>query len=339
MRCRRRCCADTADRAGTCLCRLPQRLCRCFLAVLCGGWLIWLLLGVLRIARLACRSKANDRHDELGNVPPWAYRQPDPLIYSQQYLQSLGLAVTWSNPDIHVEAAAAPGSPVDSHSLQPDTDYLVVARIWNGSTTAPAPGLPVKVSYLSFGIGTTRHDVGMTSVDLPVKGAVGCPATAVVPWHTPAAPGHYCLQVDLLWDDDANPANNLGQHNTDVKPLNSPHAAFAVPLRNNTTERARVVLHTDAYRIPELTPCDERGRQDSPRARLERHEPAAWPLPPGWRVDVQPSEAVLAAGEQTTVIVDITAPDGFVGRQAINVHAEGGGELLGGVTLYVEGTG
>jgi hypothetical protein len=296
------------------------------------------LLGLLRIARLACSSKAGDG-DERGNVPPWAYRQPDPLIYSQQYLQSLGLAVTWDNPDIHVEAAAAPGTPVDSHALQADTDYLVVARIWNGATTAPAPGLPVKVSYLSFGIGTTRHDVGMTSVDLPVKGAVGCPATAVVPWHTPATPGHYCLQVELMWDDDANPVNNLGQHNTDVKPLNSPHAAFAVPLRNNTAQRARVVLRADAYRIPELTPCDEQGRQDNPQARLERHRREAWAIPQGWRVDVQPSEASLAPGEQTTVTVDITAPDGFVGRQAVNVHADSGGELLGGVTLYVEGTG
>jgi len=52
-----------------------------------------------------------------------------------------------TNPDIHVELAATPGVPVDSHALKPDTDYLVVARIWNGSNTAPAPGLPIKVSY------------------------------------------------------------------------------------------------------------------------------------------------------------------------------------------------
>jgi hypothetical protein len=39
------------------------------------------------------------------------------------------------------------------------------------------------------------------------------------------------------------------------------------------------------------------------------------------------------------VTVDITAPDGFVGRQGINVHAEANGQLLGGVTLYVDGTG
>ena len=81
-----------------------------------------------------------------------------------------GIAVTWDNPDIHLELPGVPGTPVDSHSLNPDTVYVVVARIWNGATTAPALGLPVKVSYLEFGIGTTRHDVGMDKVDLPVKG-------------------------------------------------------------------------------------------------------------------------------------------------------------------------
>ena len=84
-------------------------------------------------------------------MPAWAYRQPDPLIYSQPFLQAQGLAVTWDNPDIHVELASAPGIPVDSHSLSPDTNYVVVARIWNGSTTAPAVRLPVKVSYSSSG--------------------------------------------------------------------------------------------------------------------------------------------------------------------------------------------
>jgi hypothetical protein len=306
--------------------------------MLCAGWLVWLIWSLLRIARVACRDKGSDRHEH-GIVPPWAYRQPDPLIYSQKYLQSLGLAVTWDNPDIHVESPAAPGIPVDAHSLQPDTDYVVVARIWNGSTTAPAPGLPVQVSYLSFGIGATRNDVGATVVDLPVKGAVGCPATASVTWRTPPTPGHYCLQVDLLWDDDANLDNNMGQHNTDVKPLNSPHAAFAVPVRNNTAERARVVMRVDGYRIPELPPCQPDTDEDAPGRRLERHRREAWTAPDGWDVSIEPSQATLAPGQELVVTVDITAPDGFVGRQAINVHADTGGELLGGVTLYVEGTG
>jgi hypothetical protein len=319
---------------------LPRWLRRLWLALVVG-WLLWLLKGLIRLCRLAHRDQGN----AVGNtVPAWAHQQADPLIYSQVYLQSLGLAVTWDNPDIHVESPAAPGVPVDAHDLKPDTAYLVVARVWNGSTSAPAPGLPVRFSYLSFGAGTARHDVATTTVDLPVKAAPGCPATATVAWRTPATPGHYCLQVELLWDDDANPANNLGQSNTDVKPLNSPHAAFTFPVRNNLRERAVIALTADGYTLPPLEPC----RSPAPRgaaaaaapslARLDRHRAADWPLPAGWQVVIDPSEVALGAGAESEVTVDITAPDGFVGRQAINVHATSGSRLIGGVTLYVDGS-
>ena len=320
-------------------CCRPPRCCRggCFEVLIKLLFLVWLVALVKQLIRL-CRAANRDRgraHE--GNVPAWAYRQPDPLIYSQQYLQSLGLAVTWHNPDIHLELPGAPGVEVDSNALLPDTDYVVVARIWNGATTAPAPALPVKVSYLEFGIGTTHHDVGVKKVDLPAKGAVGCPATARVGWHTPPAPGHYCLQVELLWDDDAQPGNNLGQHNTDVKALNSPHAAFTFPVRNDRPERRLITIELDGYTLPELDPCGEDGHERG--GRLARHQRWAWPLPDGWRVIADPSELALAAGDSADVTVDVTAPDGFVGRQAINVHALSGSDLLGGVTLYVDGSG
>jgi hypothetical protein len=302
-------------------------------------WLVWLLKSLLRLGKLANRDRSR-RND--GTVPPWAYRQPDPLIYSQQYLQAHGLAVTWDNPDIHLELLTAPGIPVDSHSLKPDTEYVVVARIWNGATTAPALGLPVRVSYLEFGIGTVRHDVGMETVDLPVKGAIGCPAFAQVGWRTPVQPGHYCLQVELLWKDDANPANNIGQHNTDVKPLNSPHAVFTFPVRNDGPVRRAVNLQFDSYRIPAQESCQTEDADpdgaDHRQKLIERHRRVAWPAPPGWAVVVHPGEVVLAPGESVTASVDINAPDGFRGRQAFNVYAESGPDLIGGVTLYVDGS-
>jgi hypothetical protein len=176
-----------------------------------------------------------------------------------------------------------------------------------------------------------------------VKGAPGCPAFAQVGWHTPPKAGHYCLQVELLWNDDANPANNMGQHNTDVKPLNSPHAAFTFPVRNDGPDRRALLIRTDAYRIPPVERCvpEERGPDggDHPAQLFERHLPQAWPIPAGWTVVVDPSEAVLGPGESVDVDVDITAPDGFRGRQAINVLASSGPELVGGVTLYVDGSG
>lgn len=316
--------------------RCRSSLWRDLLRLLALAWVIWLLKGLVRLCRAFNRGQRRGGPPS-NTVPAWAYRQPDPMIYSQSYLQSLGLAVTWDNPDIHLERADAPGVPVDAHSLAPDTDYVVVSRVWNTATTAPAPGLPVKVSYLEFGIGTVRHDVGMTKVDLPVKGAVGCPAFARVGWRTPPTRGHYCLQVELLWDDDAQPANNLGQTNTDVKALNSPHAAFTLPVRNDRAEPRPVALQVDAYAIPPLDPCAD--RQDDPRGRLSRHQTWAWPLPDGWRVSVLPERLELAPGATVDATVEVTAPDGFVGRQAINVHALSGQDLLGGVTLYLEGSG
>ena len=311
-----------------------------FLWLLLLAWLGWLLWSLVRLCRLACRDRGRPQH---GTVPAWAYRQPDPLIYSQRYLQARGLAVTWDNPDIRLELAAAPGVAVDSHALSPNTDYVIVARVWNGSTTAPAVDLPVKVSYLEFGIGTTRHDVGLASVDLPVKGAAGCPAFARIPWRTPAQAGHYCLQVELLWDDDANALNNLGQHNTDVKSLNSPRAAFRFPVRNDRATGRLIRLETDGYHIPPPLPCPHEGRGGDigaqRRTLLARHDRAAWPIPEGWHVVVEPREARLPPGESTIVTVDVTAPDGYGGRQVINVSGFDGPDLVGGVTLYVEGTG
>ena len=162
-------------------------------------------------------------------------------------------------------------------------------------------------------------------------------------WRTPPAAGHYCLQVELVWPDDAEPGNNLGQHNTDVKALNSPHAMFRFPARNDGAAARLLRLVADAYEIPPLQPCrpERRGHDAGPRRRelLARHNRAAWPVPEGWDVAVEPAEARLGPGESIEVTVDITAPDGYRGRQVVNVHGFDGPDLVGGVTLYAEGSG
>ena len=108
-------------------------------------------------------------------VPPSIYKKPDPLIYSQSYLMSLGLGVTWDNPDVHLELG---GVAVPSHDLQPATTYGVKANIWNSSMEAPAVNLLVRFYYLSFGIGAARTFIGETHVDLAVKGSPMLPAVA-----------------------------------------------------------------------------------------------------------------------------------------------------------------
>jgi hypothetical protein len=285
-------------------------------------------------------------HEGCLRVPRDIYKRPDPLIYSQSFLMKQGLAVTWDNPDIWLEQN---GVAVPSSALSPDTDYDVVARIWNGSNEAPAINMRVDFSYLSFGIGTTSTSIGSTFVDLPVKGAADCPAFTKIKWRTPIVAGHYCLQVRLIWPDDAEPDNNLGQENTNVKPLNSPHAAFTFPVRNDLGTTRLLRLTADAYRLAPPGPCDEPRPGQTPtlsaeeaaalrRRALVRHGRQQFPLPPGWTVLLQPQELQLEPGAEQLVTVDITAPAAFAGRQTLNINAFDDARLVGGVTLYVEGS-
>jgi len=270
--------------------------------------------------------------------------QPDPLIYDQYYLAAQGLAVTWDNPDIHLEQG---GVLIAPHALQPNQTYDIVARIWNSVTNAPVAQLPVHFSYLSFGVGTTKTEIDTQKVDLGVKGSVHCPAFARQPWTTPVTPGHYCIQVTLDWGDDLNPANNLGQTNTDVQPLNSPRATFTFALRNPTRRALTFTLRADDYVIPARRPCHtepaltpeqtEEERALRRRQVLVAHGRERYGLPAGWQIDITPAEAPLEPDEERTVTVVTNAPDGFVGRKAINVNAFAGETLIGGVTLYAEG--
>jgi hypothetical protein len=271
---------------------------------------------------------------ERQTIPATIYTRPDPMIYDQYYLQSLGLAVTWDNPDIHLERP--PGTPVSSHDLKPNTEYHVISRIWNLSERAPAPHLPVQVSYLTFGIGTKKTTFAEKVVNLPVKGSPGLPVFADVLWTTPPDPGHYCLRVELMWPrlDDDNPDNNLGQLNTDVKALHSP-ATFEFPVRNDHVSRTRQIrLVADAYHIPPLQACDDDAQREPAAAR---HDPRKFPVPEGWRVEISPSQFALAPLREEMVSVTVVAPDGFVGRRSFNINALDEADLLGGVTLSVEG--
>ncbi len=268
------------------------------------------------------------------DIPPHTYKRPDPMIYSQYYLMSKGIAITWDNPDIQLFDSG--GVAVPSHSLTPGTPYDIRARIWNGSTDAPAVNVLVRFYYLSFGAGTIRNYIGETYVDVAVKGSPAGPAEARMRWTTPPA-GHYCIQVELDWIDDANPLNNLGQENVDVKKLNSPNATFTFPVRNTSARRRTLTLRADSYAIPRRGAChEERPAGRDVRDPYEHHRPALYPIPEGWIVEIAGGpELTLAPGEQIDISVKITAKDGFTGTQAINVNALDDAGLAGGVTLYV----
>jgi hypothetical protein len=304
-----------------------------FLArLLAYGW----ILALIHLARRVCellRKLAKRPPGRSRKVSPYlcnpiseqAFRRPDPLIYSQAQLMALGLAVTWDNPDIVLQRN---GADVPSSQLQPDTEYDVVARIWNGSTDAPVAALPVRFSYLSFGIGVESHPIGKAVVSLGVKGGPNHPASARMRWRTPAVGGHYCLQVLLEPVDDVNYANNLGQENTQVAVAHSP-AEFAFQLRNAGTRQETFRFEVDAYAIPEPPPC--------PRPRdAPSHDRRDYPVPAGWTVVLDPSQPQLAPDAETTVHVKATPPDAFHGRQPLNVNAFDSTGFAGGVSLYVE---
>lgn len=291
-----------------------------------------------------------------GKITPDVYRRADPLIYSQSYLREQGLAVTWDNPDIQL---FRDGAPVSSSTLDADTEYEIRATIWNNSTEAPAVGLGVDFFFRDFGIGPAPIAIGSDVVTLPVKGAPGHPALARAIWRTPADPGHYCLKVQLNWADDANPKNNLGQENTTVGIASSP-AVFRFPVVNEATVRRVLRLVADAYEIPSPIDCRKRPKKkhsDRQHPKLAvravfvpsterdadwtfarvRHGEAAFPVPAGWSVEIEPESLNLAAGEEQQVSVSVTPPQEFSGQQTINVNALHGTDLVGGVTLFVNG--
>ena len=273
-------------------------------------------------------------------IPHPNFKRPDPLIYDQYYLMSLGLAVSWQNPDIQILQG---GTPVtSSYDLQPATAYTIRARIWNGSTDAVCADMPVFFSYLSFGVGAASHPIGDTAVNLGVKGSASCPAYAEMNWTTPAAPGHYCVQVAFAWPDDLNPFNNLGQENTQVVAAHSP-ATFSFALRNaSDTDRKMYRFEADTFAVLAPPPCNEwrppaRNRDRTvPGATRARNSRAANPLPQGWTIAFSPDAPVLAPGEQIDVNVTVTPPDSFHGSLPINVHTFCDSLLIGGVTITLQ---
>ncbi len=265
------------------------------------------------------------------------FKRPDPLIYDQYYLMSLGLAVSWQNPDIEIFQGGVPVA--STFELQPATTYTVRARIWNASTGGVCGDMPVIFSYLSFGVGTQSHPIGQTSVNLGVKGSASCPAFATMNWTTPAVPGHYCVQVSFAWPDDLNPFNNLGQENTQVVMAASP-GVFTFALRNADTARKAFRFAADVFAIMPPPLCSDprvkarSGAQGGvPSVARSRNSRASNPLPAGWTIAFAPDAPTLDPGEQIDVTVTVTPPNGFTGDQPINVHTFSGSTLIGGVTV------
>lgn len=202
--------------------------------------------------------------DDCGQIPEPLIRRPDPCLYSQTYLMSQGLPVTWNNPDIWVALAATPGViEPDSYHLKADTDYIASVQVHNAATD-PAINVKVRLVYRPWSFNSpdlvpVETDSGGNEVfkfvDIPAMGA----AIAQFKWHTPKLqPGesaHFCLQAHVSHPMDINLANNMGQENTQVYSQNPGFvsageiADIDVPLFN-TARRARTPrFRWDAYQV------------------------------------------------------------------------------------------
>jgi hypothetical protein len=145
-------------------------------------------------------------------VPERIINRPDPCIYSQFLLMQLELPVTWDNPDV---AIFLDGVEQNAYDLRADTEYDIAVTVHNSSRDKVAQGTQVAVRWIEFGAGgQIRHPIASLEADVPTWPGV---ATVTTKWRTPAAPGHYCLEVELSHLEDGNPANNRGWNNTQVK--------------------------------------------------------------------------------------------------------------------------
>lgn len=302
-----------------------------FLKFILLDWVVALFRACRRLCRWCKRRgrdlpPAPDRH--CFPIAEPSFLRPDPTIYDQYWLTNLGVAVTWDNPDIQLYRG---GTPVDSANLEAGVSYMITARVWNNSTEAPVIDLPVRFSFLEFGIGTTSHPVGVTAIPvLGVQGGPDHPAFATMPWTTPTTPGHYCIQVGLEPVDDTNLDNNLGQENTNVGVAHSP-AVFDFTLANVDTKTHRYRFEVDAYVLGDRSSCDK-----APAERLDRHRRAHHPLPAGWAVAISPEAPSLDPSATTNISVTVEPPPGWSGTQAVNVNAFNPNQLAGGVTLIVK---
>ena len=219
-------------------------------------WLVWLWR--------TKSFKPEETEDPCGKIPEVLVRRPDPCIYSQSYLASQALPLTWDNPDIWMARASSPGTiEPDSYHLEEDTDYLVSVRTHNASTD-PAIGVKVRLVYRPWSFNSpdlvpVEVDASGAEVTRSVDIAGMGSAIAQFSWHTPPnAPGasaHYCLQAHVSHPLDVNPANNIGQENTQVYSANpgfvlpGETAQFDIPVFNQARVAQQVRFHADRYLI------------------------------------------------------------------------------------------
>ncbi len=265
--------------------------------------------------------------------------KPDPCIYDQFLLMALGLPVTWANPDFTI---LLNGVPQDTYHLVEGTPYDLVITVHNSSRTRAALGTRVDLLWMEFGAGgAVKHPIATKFVDVPVwPGVANVPFT----WTTPG-PGHYCLQAQLAHPNDLNPANNLGQNNTQVYAAHSQvrdpirifnafvdepagggdgGATIAGVPKGRPRHGNDVTIAVDSYVFHDKT-----GKDANPDEMFAPRD-VAWPA------HVEPAAFTFDPGEKyRDVMLIVDAPDGPGPAEVFNVNVRQGGAPTGGVTVTI----
>jgi hypothetical protein len=154
------------------------------MAMVLSGWrtilrLLWSLVARLfgwltEIWGRARRGKERPRRRDYRDacciiLPPKIRARPDPYVYSQQWLRSRGIAVTWDNPDFRLIDVTT-GAVVPRVGLQANRDYDIEVTIHNSSFMA-AIHTNVSFEVRQFGAGTSvararnSSDAGKNELD------------------------------------------------------------------------------------------------------------------------------------------------------------------------------
>lgn len=190
-------------------------------------------------------------------LPEEIMRRPDPCIYSQAYLYSQDLPVSWDNPDIWFNKAITPQiiEPANA-DIEPNTDYIINVRAHNASTD-PAVGVKTRLLYKTFRDGNL--------IELPIElDAMGQEAFRIanIPpmgnkvvqfnWRTPAVFSEYKFSFKAILSHplDTNPSNNIGEdikHAVTLDPGQS--AKVILPITNTGLKDQAFSVSANSYRI------------------------------------------------------------------------------------------
>lgn len=323
--------------------------------------LLLLVLRLLRLRKTRLASAVPPKRQSCLHVPPSVWKKPDPFLYSQLYLMSQGLDVEWTNPDIWLEEAAHPGLPITGNPLA-DTDYDIVARVWNGSFEAPAFNVIAEFLVASYGVGWTAQSIGTQVIPIVQVRGLG-PSYARQRWRTPPEEGHFCLVVRLFHPDDANPNNNEGQENLYVVQASAnPGVTLDLPLHNAQRQAIQMSFEASTYKVPEIKEVRRRleevmtsvpdGNPARPLSDFSFRKVAAvvgpairkWhsrgssPVPATWSVRLPEQPVSLAPGQSQTLRIPIGLPEGMgPARYQLSIHVSLTSEVpYGGVTYQIE---